>query len=313
MLENMPQATRDIKRRIKSIANTRKVTKAMEMVAAAKMRKTINFVLSSRSYATLAWQLVRNLAAKTEAGYHPLLIRREKPKKIAVVLISSNRGLCGGFNNQIIQRAVNYIKKQQDNYQAEIEIVSLGRKGRDFVLKRGLGLVAEFEKLDVTTEVIQIRPLAKLLIADYIAGKYDRVAVAYTDFVSTLLQKPRVIEILPIISDKQEEDLGQVGKSPISEQRSATNQSSFNYEYKFEPSARQVLQDLLPRLIEMQIYQAILESNASEHSARMVAMRNASDAASEMIDFLTLAFNKARQASITAELADISGGRLAME
>lgn len=299
--------TKDIKRRIKSITNTKKVTKAMEMVAAAKMRKVVNYVLASRSYSTLAWQLIRNLAAKTEAKYHPLLVRRERSKKIAIVLITSNRGLCGGFNSQIIQRAINYIKTQIETNQVMIELISLGKKGRNFILRKGLSLVAEFEKLEVTTEVTQIRPLAKLLIADYSAGKYDRVAIAYTDFISALLQKPRVIEILPIISEKREEDLGQVRELKNEDQR------TYNYEYLFEPSPKQVLEELLPRLIEMQIYQAILESNASEHSARMVAMRNATDAAREMINDLTLAFNKARQAAITAELADICGGRTALE
>lgn len=307
----MAQATRDIKRRIKSVANTKKVTKAMEMVAAAKMRKAVSHVLATRSYSTLAWDLVRNLAGRTESKYHPLLEQVIEVKKIALVLVTSNRGLCGGFNTQIIQRAINYIKSQKDASEAEVELVTLGKKGRNFMVKRAQNIIAEFDKLDITTDITEIRPLAKLLIEDFITGKYDRVAIAYTDFVSTLVQKPRVLELLPIISEREEKDLGKVNERVT--EASASEKAKAEFEYLFEPSPDEVLKDLLPRLIEMQIYQAILESDASEHSARMVAMRNASDAASEMINDLTLVFNKARQASITAELADISGGRLAME
>ena len=307
----MPQATRDIKRRIKSVASTRKVTKAMEMVAAAKMRRAVTNILATRSYSTLAWGLVRNLAVKTESNYHPLLEKRLIIKKVGLVLVTSNRGLCGGFNTQIIQRTINYVRNQKETKGAEVVIVTLGKRGRDFIIKRNFNIIAEFEKLDITTDITEIRPLAKLLIEDFIAGKLDQVAIAYTDFISTLIQKPRILELLPIIREREEEDLGKVEKAETKNQK--LEETLINYEYLFEPSPAEVLNELLPRLLEMQIYQAILESDASEHSARMVAMSNASEAASEMIDDLTLIFNKARQASITAELADICGGRIAME
>jgi len=317
--------TGDIKRRIKSVSNTKKVTKAMEMVAASKMRKATANVLATRSYSGLAWDLVKNLASKTDSKYHPLLQKKSEVKKVGLVLVTSNRGLCGGFNSQIIQKAINYIKDQQEINKVEVDLVSLGKTGLDFMVKKSHYIAAEFEKLDVTTEITEIRPLAKLLIEDYIAGKYDRVAIAYSDFVSTLVQKPRVLELLPILSEREEKDLGQVGElmnqrnnesppkadAPLAQKKQEGIVSEF--EYLFEPSPDEVLSELLPRLIEMQIYQAVLESDASEHSARMVAMRNASDAAADMIDELTLIFNKARQASITSELADISGGRIAME
>jgi len=299
--------TRDIKRRIKSVSNTKKVTKAMEMVAAAKMRKAVANVLASRSYASLAWELVKNLAAKTDSKYHPLLHQKTKVSKIALVLVTSNRGLCGGFNTQIINRTLEYIKK--DNA-GGIDLVVLGKKGANFMAKRGIRIVAEFDKLDVTTQVTAVRPMARLLVEDFVAEKYDKVVLAYSDFISTLMQKPRILELLPITKKQADEDLGAISSPATSRQ---TQESPADYEYLFEPSPDKVLNELLPRLIEMQIYQAILESDASEHSSRMVAMRNATDAAAEMIDELTLAFNKARQASITSELADISGGRLAME
>lgn len=304
---------KDIKRRIKSIISTKKVTKAMEMVSAAKMRKAVSNVLSSRNYSVLAWELVKNLAAKTNSKYHPLLKKRKVIKKIGLVLVTSNRGLCGGFNSQITQKTLQYVKDQQLEKEAIVELVTLGKKGRDFMIKRHQNIIAEFAKLDITTNIMEIRPMAKLLIEDYIAGKFDKVVLAYTDFISTLIQKPRILELLPIIQEGETDGyLGKVGQGE-NLQEQPPKRLAVNFTYKFEPSPDKVLSELLPRLLEMQIYQAILESDAAEYSARMVAMRNASDAATDMISDLTLAFNKVRQASITAELADISGGRIAME
>lgn len=302
--------TKDIKRRIKSVGNTKKVTKAMEMVAAAKMRRAVNSVLMSRSYANLAWSLLQRLAAKTETSFHPLLIKRDRIKNIGLVLVTGNRGLCGGFNAQIIQKTVSYINQQKNNGRA-VSLILLGKKGSQFMAKRGYHLIAEFEKLDIIAEITEIRPIAKLLINDYITGKFDKVVLAYTDYISTLVQKPKILDLLPIISDGRDVDLGDVELSKTLDPRLTGN--LLDYEYLFEPSPFEVLNELLPRFLEMQIYQALLESTAAEHSARMVAMRNASDAASEIIDDLTLMYNKARQASITAELADISGGRAALE
>jgi len=310
----VPQATRDIKRRIKSVRNTRKVTKAMEMVAAAKMRKAVSNVLATRSYSRLAWELVRNLARRTDSQYHPLLEKRDQIKKIGMVLITSNRGLCGGFNNQIINRVAKYIRQQKEEVGIEADLVIMGKKGREAMFKQGHTVIAEFKKLDITNMIHEIRPLSNLIINDYLERKYDKVMIAYTDFVSTLVQKPRILELLPIESKVEDEYLGQakIGDLKV-EQPAETKLQSTELEYLFEPSPDEVLSELFPRLLEMQIYQAILESDASEHSSRMVAMRNASDAAADMIDDLTLMFNKARQALITAELADISGGRIAME
>jgi len=151
----MPQATKEIQRRIKSISNTKKVTKAMEMVAASKMRKAVNNVLATRSYSNLAWDLVKTLASKTDSKYHPLLKRKKEIKKIGLVLVTSNRGLCSDFNTSIINRVLRYIK---ENSEAQIELIVLGKKGRDFMYKKGHEIIAEFEKLDITTKVIEIRP-----------------------------------------------------------------------------------------------------------------------------------------------------------
>jgi len=307
----MPQTTADIKRRIKSIGSTKKVTKAMELVSAAKMRKAIASVLSTRSYSRLAWDLLKRLSQRTDSKYHALLKTRKNVKKIGLVLITSNRGLCGSFNYQIINRAHDFIKHQKNEVGLEADLVIMGKRGRDVMFKHGHTVIAEFNKLDITTAIEEIRPLAKLLINDYLTGKYDKVMVAYTDFISTLVQKPRLMQLLPIVKFDEDKYLGQADK----EQKAAAKEQDgvLKYEYLFEPNPEKVLDQLLPRMLEMQIYQAILESDASEHSARMIAMRNASDSASDMISALTLAFNKARQSSITAELADISGGRAAVE
>lgn len=314
----MPQATRDIKRRIKSIGSTKKVTKAMELVSAAKMRKAVGQVLASRAYAVLATELIKKLSKKTEAKYNALLKERPEIKKIAILLVTSNRGLAGSFNSAIIQQTVNYINKQKA-LGREAELVVLGKKGRDFMAKRGYAVVADFVKSDVLEEAAVIRPISGMLVRDYLAGKYDKVVLAYTDFVSILAQKPRMLQLLPLKA--VDKDLGEVGalaeakgfsKSKV-EEPIAELAGAFKAEYIFEPTPIAVLNHLLPRMLETQVYQAILESDASEHSSRMVAMKNASDAASDMIGNLTMAFNKARQALITAELADISGGRAAVE
>ena len=307
----MPQATADIKRRIKSIGSTKKVTKAMELVSAAKMRKAIASVLSTRSYSRLAWELLKRLAQRTNSKYHALLKKRPNLKKIGLVLITSNRGLCGSFNYQIINRAHDFIKSQKREIGLEADLVIMGKRGKDVMYKQGHNIIAEFSKLDITTAIEEIRPLAKLLIDDYLSGKYDKVMIAYTDFISTLAQKPRLMQLLPLVRFNEDKYLGQA-----KEEKSTTvekQESLLKFEYLFEPNPEKVLDELLPRMLEMQIYQAILESDASEHSARMVAMCNASDSASDMISSLTLAFNKARQSSITSELADISGGRAAVE
>lgn len=302
----MPLATREIKRRIRSVANTKKITKAMELVAAAKMRKAVSAVLATRAYARSAWEIVKNLSQKTDPAQHPLLQKRDQVKKIGMILITSNRGLCGGFNREIVEDVADYLRAQQKAHVgAKAEVFLLGKRGRDIMFKYNHQIVAEFDKLDVTTQIREITPLAKVAIGDYISGKYDKIAIAYTDYRSAISQKPRIKKLLPI--ERQDDELGQVGVGSL-----ANKAELKDYEYLFEPSPDAVLEIMLYRLIELQIYQALLEANASEHSARMMAMRNASEAAADMIDDLTLTFNQARQQTITAELADISAGRAAV-
>lgn len=317
---------RDIKNRIKSIGNTKKITKAMEMVAAAKMRKAVEAVLKTRTYANLSWLTVLNLSQSINANngtLHPLLTPRKEIKKVGIILVTSNRGLCGGFNTAIVSKVHESIKKYQEigeKVAVEAEFVLIGKKGAA-VHRRGHTIVADFPKLDLASEVSEIVPVANLIIGEYLSGKYDKVMVAYTDFISASKQVPRVKQLLPIEIERMDEYLGitgqdtriGLGKEFIEEKEEKYLRSGeFNYEYTFEPSPEEVLDEMLPRLIEIQLYQALLESNASEHSSRMAAMHQATEAAGDMVDELTLSFNKARQASITSEIAEISAGANAL-
>ncbi|MDP2708592.1 MAG: ATP synthase F1 subunit gamma [bacterium] len=319
-------SSRDIKNRIRSIGNTKKITRAMEMVAATKMRRAVEAVLKTRTYANLSWLTVLNLAQAANGkkeSLHPLLTPRKEIKKVGIILITSNRGLCGGFNAAIINKVHESIRKYQslgEKAVIEAEFVLIGKKGAA-IRQRGHEIVADFPKLDLASEVNEIAPIASLIIGDYLSGKYDKVMVAYTDFVSASKQIPRVKQILPVEIDEFDESLGIVGEDSRigsdkeyleAKDRRHLTSGKFNYEYTFEPSPEEVLEEMLPRLIEIQLYQALLESNASEHSARMAAMHQATQAAGDMVSELTLSFNKARQAAITAEIAEISAGANAL-
>jgi len=300
----MASGFREIKRRISSIQNTKKITKAMELVSAVKMRKAVEQVLSTRDYANMAWRMLLDLSQKVDRKYHALLQSREVTK-IGLIIITSNRGLCGAFNQNLLRLANEYIDSQKKE-NIPIEAVILGKKGRSLA-HQGVNLVADFDKVDVTTSIKDVLPMARMMIDEYIKGTYDKVVIIYTDYISSLKQVPRLKQILPIV--EADRYLGQV-ETNKQENKEPTPE---NYDFIYEPTPALVLDYLLPRLIEMQVYQAVLESDASEHSARMMSMRNATEAAGEMIEGLTLVYNQARQSAITAELADISGGRLALE
>jgi len=317
----MAKGTRELRRRIKSIQNTKKITKAMEMVSAAKMRKAVASVLATRDYSNLAWATIMHLAEKTDAQKNPLLEKRNGNRKsrVGLILISTNRGLCGAFNMQLVQKAMSSIKKHKSNVE-NTDIITFGTQGRDIIKSMGYNVIADFEKQDITLSTTDVSAIAKIAIEKFVDKTFDKVFIVFTDFVTSMNQEPRVKQILPIEAEP-DEHIGVVGKSEkigatkefIKEkQEKYLKKGDFAYEYVFEPSPEVVLQQMLPRLIEMQIYQAVLESEASEHSARMIAMKNATDAAKDMIDDLTLSYNRARQASITQEIAEISAGAAAL-
>lgn len=334
----MAVSTKIIKRRIKSIGSTKKITKAMEMISAVKMRRAVNNVLATRSYANLAWEMLNDVAKTTDISVHPLLARR-KVKKIGLILITSNRGLAGGFNSRLLTEVDRFVKTASDTSPnpssveerkpfapspsqrrgdgerfREVEILLSGRRGKKIHQRFGHTVIAEFEKIDLTTKIEEILPLARLAVGEYTKGAYDSIVIAYTDFVSALKQVPRVKQLLPLQAPDSllgytKTEAAEGGRGPSPSQRRGQGEVSLDEgEFLFEPNPKAVLDILLPRLVEMQIYQAVLESDASEHSARMMAMRSASDAAEDIIKELQYNFNKARQAAITQEIAEIVGG-----
>jgi F-type H+-transporting ATPase subunit gamma len=280
---------REIKRRIRSVQSTAKITKAMEMIAASKMRRAQERDIAGRPYADLMRQVLGDLAAQRLAGdvIHPLLIQRSV-NRIAIVHITPDRGLCGGLNANVNRRAASFILEQG----APATIVAVGRKGRDFMMRCGEEVRAEFTRLGDQPSLADILPIARVVIDDYSAGLVDEVYLCYAQFVTTMTQRPVIWRLLPI--------------------EPATIEARLNVEYIYEPSPSAVLAELLPRFAEMEIYHAIFESIASEQSARMVAMRAATDNANEFIEHLTLTYNKVRQEMITKELLDITGGAAAL-
>lgn len=319
----MANNTKEIRRRIKSVASTKKITRAMEMVSAAKMRRAVASVLAIRPYAHSAWSVLTNLARAFETHGKGLLEVREV-KSVLMITINSNRGLCGSFNAQVVRKIkeelanperlkVNRIgdkkiKSKVKDSELKIDFVTIGKKGEGIIKKLGREIVASFPELTYVPGIESVRAVSKIAMDEYLAKKYDKVVVVYTDYVSAIVQQPKIRQILPISKVDIEKQ--------IAEMDSAAQEFGLKkpvLEYKIEPSPKEVLEYIFPRLIEMQIYHAILESNASKESARMLAMRNATDAAGEMVTDLTLAYNQIRQMKITQEIAEISAGRAALE
>lgn len=300
----MAANSKTIKRRIKSIANTKKITKAMELVAASKMRRAVSSVLATRPFAELSWNTISAVTNAIEEGIsHPLLEENIKARKSLVVLFTSDRGLAGAFNANIIRSTVKAIKELD----TEVEGISVGKRGSGAFAREKIRTIASFEGLTDKPKYEDILPIGNLILDEYKKGTYRKVYIAYTDFVSAISQKPAVIELLPLGTKESTEGLGDANE------RKEDAQIVEAKEYTFEPSAERVLDRVLPRLIETMVYQALLESAASEHSARMMAMRNASDAATDMLDDLTFTYNQIRQAGITQEIAEISSGAAAVE
>jgi len=278
-----------IKRRIKGIQSTAKITRAMEMIATSKMRKAQERGLAGRPYAEKIMQVMADLAALRREGeeMHPLLQSRPV-KKIGILHITPDRGLCGGLNTNLNRKTTGFILEQE----APVSMVTVGRKGRDFMRRLGREIRAEFTNLGDRPGWLDTLPISRIVIEDYTGGEIDRVYIVYPQFISTMAQKPVVHQILPV----------EPAEIPTAQ----------NVDYIYEPGPAEVLGQLLPRFVEMQVYHAILESIASEQSARMVAMRNATESAGELIEELTLMYNKARQEMITKELLDITGGAAAL-
>lgn len=269
----------------------------MQMIAAAKMRRAQEQVLASRPYAQKAWEVLLHLSEQPGAKdqLHPLLTARPV-ERICIVLFTSDRGLAGSYNTNIIRATVDFIEKSGK----PVSLVTVGRKGRDFFRRSGRSIIAEFTKIPDRPKLVDVLPIARIVITDFLDGKFDEVYLAYTDFVNTIVQRPVVKRLLPLLPEKLEEQA-------VSEYVAGT-QRTLAPTYIYEPGPAEILDTILPRFTELQVYQAVLEALASEHSARMVAMRSATDNANELIADLTLTFNRLRQEAITKEILDIVGG-----
>jgi F-type H+-transporting ATPase subunit gamma len=298
--------TKEIKRRIKSVKNTKKITKAMELVAASKMKRAVSNTLSSRLYAEYSWELLTSLSSKLEEITHPFFNENKKIDKSLLVLITSNRGLCGSYNSQAIKKSLSIIKKSTTN----LDIITVGKKGDVAMQRIGQNIIASFIEFPDNAKLNDIKPLSEIITKKYKEGAYKNVIMIYTDFVSALTQKANAKIILPITKEEIKETIESLPVKEIGENNKEKFKikESSSVPYIFEGDTNTLIESLAEKLVRMQIYQMILESNASEQSSRMVAMKNASEAAGEMIDDLTLIFNKARQAGITQEISEISAG-----
>jgi F-type H+-transporting ATPase subunit gamma len=282
---NEVAGVRDIRRRIRSVRNMQQITKAMKMVSAAKLRKAQQKLIAARPYAN---QLQGVLERLSQAGdtVHPLLVKRPV-QKVVYVLITSDRGLCGGYNANLIRKTSGLIAESPQ----DVKLVTVGRKGRDFFRRGKIEFLAEFVALGDDPSFNQAKEIAQEVVRLYEQGEADEVYLMYTEFVSAITQRPSQVKLLPI-----EKPEGKQGK-----------------QYIFEPSPDEILASLLPKYIETQIFRSILEGKASEQGARMTAMSSATDNATDMIDRLSLAMNRARQAAITKEISEIVGGAAALE
>ena len=269
----------------------------MQMVAASKMRRAQEQVLATRPYASKSWAVLHHLASQPAANQslHPLLESRPQIRNIDIILVTSDRGLCGAYNQNIIRTAVHFMQK----HSTPVRIIAVGRRGRDFMLRYRRSVIAEFSDLPPRPGILDVTAIARTAMDDYLRGDVDEVYLAYTDFINTLTQKPTLRQLLPL--------------RPLTDEAGEEHaHAALTGEYIYEPDPATILGSVLPRFTELQVYQAVLESLASEHSARMVSMRSATENAQELLGSLRLTYNQARQSTITREMLEIAGGAEAL-
>jgi F-type H+-transporting ATPase subunit gamma len=284
---------REVVLRIKSVDNIAQVTRALQAVSASKVRKAMQALLQTRPYATKSWQVLTHLAGQPgREVLHPLLTPRAQDRNEMVVLITGDRGLAGAYNVNIVRFALKYFEK----HEAPVNYIAVGRKGRDMLIRRRKNVVAEFSNLPAAPSFYDISPIGRMVVDEFLSGNVDRVYLVYTDFVNMMRQVPVIKQLLPLELYAGMERVEQYDstKGPVPT-------------YIYEPSETQILDEIVPRFTALQVYQAALESLASEHAARMVAMKNATDSATELSGALQLEYNKVRQQSITSEILDIVG------
>jgi F-type H+-transporting ATPase subunit gamma len=292
---------RNMRLRMRSVKNISQVTKALEAVSASKVRKAQQAVLNTRAYAGKAYQVLQHLGMQpgTAASLHPLLAKRDDVKNITVIFITSDRGLCGAYNTNMIRAAMAFVREHKA---VPIKFIAVGKKGRDLLLRRRQTLIGEFVNIPGNPSFVDVSPIGRMAVDEFLTGRADEVYLGYTDYVNTIRQEPRFKLLLPLKTESAEaqEATGRTAAQLAPKGPAAA--------YIYEPSQEGLLDVIVPRFTGLQVYQAILEAMASEHSARMVAMRNATDAAKDLLGALQIGYNKARQLAITSDLLDIVGG-----
>jgi F-type H+-transporting ATPase subunit gamma len=304
-------SVRELRKRIRSIRNLSQVTRAMEMVAASRMRRAQEQVTGSRPYAAKAWELLVQLVAQAAVVDVPaaLLTDRDPVRTEVLILITGDRGLAGGYNGSMVRAAGRFLRR---NGAAEQRLITVGRKGRDAMLRAGYPIEAEFGDLPDRPRESDVAPIARLATDGFLSGASDAVYVGYTDFVNVLRQQPWVRQVLPLHPDALTDAAGNEQQRPVMASYLRDTPAPLAGGYSYEPAMETLLEQVVRRFVELQIYQAVVESLASEHAARMVAMRNATDNANDLLKDLTMTYNKLRQQSITEEMLDIVGGAEAL-
>lgn len=304
----MPLSPRLIRRRVKSIGSTRKIMKAMELVAAAKMRRATELTLRTRPYSSLIQKLVNDVRTLVSETRYPFLVGRphhkDKPLQTMVIVVASDRGLCGPFNAQVLRSALSFIDTRR---QDTLKLVTVGRRAEQTTRRAQLPLAASFDSISGAPSFERIHPIGTYITTEFLEERVDRVFIVYTHYQSALRQTPIIGQILPIIPEAELESID--GFEEEIEEKHETGETVLD---EFEPSGDEVLKELLPRMIDMMVYQAFLEAAASEHSARMMAMKSAQDAAGDMLSDLIFTLNQARQSAITQEISEISAGKAAL-
>lgn len=286
--------TREVRLRIRSVKNIAQVTRALQAVSASNVRKAMAAMLRTRPYATKAWQVLTHIAQQPgRASLHPLLTPRAEYHNELVVLLAGDKGLAGAYNSNIVRFALQRFSSKE----IPVSFVAIGRKGRDMLIRRRKNVIAEFSHLPPAPSFTDVSAIGRLAVDEFLSGKADRVYLVYTDFVNMVKQVPAIKQLLPLEIGSGE------GRVVTFEQTKKANAA-----YIYEPNEEEILDEIVPRFTALQVYQAIMESLASEHAARMVAMKNATDSATELANALQLEYNKARQQGITGEILDIVGG-----
>ncbi len=291
-------SAREMRLRIRSVKNISQVTRALQAVSASKVRKAIAALMGTRPYATKAWQVLTHISSQPGRGtLHPLLTARAEVKKTLVVVISGDRGLAGAYNTNLIRFALRQFK----DWPTPVSYIAVGRKGRDLLVRRRLNVIADFSNLPAAPSFSDVSAIGRMAVEEFLEGRADEVYLVYTDFVNMVKQDPTVKKLLPLEVESGED------RVEAFEQVKHTSAA-----YIYEPAENEILDEIIPRFTALQVYQSILESLASEHAARMVAMRNATDNALELVGDLQLQYNKVRQQVITNDMLDIAGGAEAL-